>query len=325
MSKAKHASRLAAAITRFLVHKRALGHRYRHEAWLLSTLLRHVEQIGCQDLNAQGFDRWSAGLRNNHPNTRRKWYEIVRLFCLYRRRREPGCFLPPADGAPKRQPYVTPVIVEPGQILRMLEITSRLRHTNVSPLRGPVRRLAIVLLYTCGLRLGELLRLTMGDVEEHGTVLRIRESKFRKSRLVPLSVSAAHELQRYLRMRRKTFAVHPNTPLLGHRLGGRFHPYGLRGLAGAVTNLFEAAGVQGEGGRRPRVHDLRHSFAVQALLRWYRAGADVQAQLPKLALYMGHVSIVSSAYYLHWVPALQQLASDRFEQRFGHLVQGGAR
>jgi integrase len=83
--------------------------------------------------------------------------------------------------------------------------------------------------------------------------------------------------------------------------------------------------MRDEQGERPRVHDLRHSFAVQALIRWYRDGADVQTQLPKLALYMGHVSIESTAYYLHWVPTLQSLASDRFERRFGQLVRGGAR
>jgi integrase len=87
----------------------------------------------------------------------------------------------------------------------------------------------------------------------------------------------------------------------------------------------DVADVRDEQGRRPRVHDVRHSFAVQALIRWYREGTDVQTQLPKLALYMGHVSIESTAHYLHWVPTLQRLASDRFELRFGHLVRGGAR
>ena len=100
-----------------------------------------------------------------------------------------------------------PVIVEPRQIARMIAITSKLPNTSASPLRGPALRLAIVLLYTCGLRLGELLRLTMGDIEEQGTVLRIRESKFHKSRLVPLSRSATRELQTYLRKRRKAFVV----------------------------------------------------------------------------------------------------------------------
>jgi integrase len=216
------------------------------------------------------------------------------------------------------------VIVEPGQIAHLLARASELTPTSASPLRGPALRLAIVLLYTCGLRLGELLRLTIGDVEQEGTVLRIRESKFHKSRLVPLSVSTTRELQSYWPQRRRGFSDHPSTPLLCNRHGGHLHSYSTPGLAGALVRLLEAAPVRDERGRRPRVHDLRHSFAVQALIRWYREGADVQSCLPKLALYMGHVSIESSAYYLHWVPTLQRLASQRFEQRFGHLVQGGA-
>lgn len=320
----KNASRLVSAIDRFLAHKHTLGYRCRQEAWLLPKLLDHVEQSGCRDLTARGFDRWLTSLQDRHPNTRRAWYQIVHRFCRYRRRSEPDCFLPSADGAAKHQPYVTPVIVEPGQIARLLTKASQLPRTSASPLRGPALRLAIVLLYTCGLRLGELLRLTMGDIEDQGTVLRIRESKFRKSRLVPLSGSTTRELQTYLRPRRKAFAVHPSTPLLCNRHGGHLHPYSHPGLQAAINQLFEAAGVQDERDRRPRIHDLRHSFAVQALLRWYRKGADVQSSLPKLALYMGHVSIASSACYLHWVPALQSLASHRFEQRFGQLVQGGA-
>jgi integrase/recombinase XerD len=79
--------------------------------------------------------------------------------------------------------------------------------------------------------------------------------------------------------------------------------------------------VRDDEGRRPRIHDLRHSFAVQALMRWYRDGADVQSNLPKLAIYMGHVSIASTIYYLRFIPALAALASERFERSFGNLVE----
>jgi integrase/recombinase XerD len=325
MSKSTRPPSLTCAVTQFITHKRMLGHRYRHEAWLLQSLRQHVKQCGSRDLTAKYFEQWLTSLKDHHPNTRRKWYQIVRQFCLYRRRSEPGCFLPPDEGTTKGQPYVTPVIVEPAQIARMLGIASELPRTNRSPLRAPALRLAIVLLYTCGLRLGELLRLTLGDVEERGTVLRIRESKFHKSRLVPLSLSATLELQIYLRKRRRAFAVYPNMPLLCNRYGGHPHPYSHSGLEVAINSLFNAASVRDERGRRPRVHDLRHSFAVQALIRWYRKEADVQSSLPKLALYMGHVSIKSSAHYLHWVPTLQRLASQRFERRFGRLIEEGAR
>src|SRR5439155_25612652 len=170
-----------------------------NEFWILPWVGQLVEEFYGHHLEARCFSRWFASLRHPHPNTRRKWYQIVRHFCCYRRRSEPGCFLPSAEGAARRQPYVTPIIMDPRQIARMMAIASELPNTSASPLRAPALRLAIVLLYTCGLRLGELLRLTMDDVEQEGTVLRIRESKFHKSRLVPLSRSAAGELQTYLR------------------------------------------------------------------------------------------------------------------------------
>jgi integrase/recombinase XerD len=323
MSAATRSSRFERAVARYLAHKRALGHRYRQEAWLLGAVGRQFKQSGHRDLDSTAFECWSWGVRDRHPNTRRKWQQIIRNFCVYRRRNEPACFVPSADGCVRRRPYVTPIIVEPEQIARMLAIASALPVTRASPLRAAALRLAVVLLYTCGLRLGELLRLTVGDVEDGGTVLRIRESKFHKSRLVPLSPSATMELGTYLQQRHQAFDASPDTPLLCNRHCGPLHSYSQPGIQAAICRLFDAAGIRDERGRRPRVHDLRHSFAVQALIRWYREGADVQSSLPKLALYMGHVSIESSAYYLHWVPTVRELASHRFEERFGSLVQGG--
>jgi integrase len=110
---------------------------------------------------------------------------------------------------------------------------------------------------------------------------------------------------------------------LSRGVGAHDRPYSRGCLRGAILQLFDAVGIRDEHGRRPRVHDLRHSFAVEALLRWYRKGTDLPSSLPKLALYMGHVSIASTAYYLHWVPSLQRLASQRFERHFGSVVKGG--
>jgi integrase/recombinase XerD len=214
-------SRLAYWITRFVNHKRALGFNYKGAEFVLRALCRHVERYGYSDLTAKCFDSWMATYQNHHPNTRSKWYSTVRYFCLYRRRREPDCFLPSSDGVPKRQPIPIPVIVEPEQIARMLPLTSALLPANNSPLRAPVLRLSIVLLYTCGLRIGELIRLTLGDIEDAGTVLSIRDSKFHKSRLVPLSVSAARELKIYLQQRERASDVQPDAPLLCARHRGR--------------------------------------------------------------------------------------------------------
>jgi integrase/recombinase XerD len=185
-----------------------------------------------------------------------------------------------------------------------------------------VLRLAVVLLYTAGLRRGELLRLSLQDVDAKAGVLRIRESKFRKSRFVPLSDDARRELRAYLRQRlAPRFDRSPTSPLLCNQTRG-FRGYTGTGLTSGIQALFAAADVHDRQGRRPRIHDFRHVFALQALLRWYRADLDVQSNLPKLAMYMGHVSIVSTAYYLKWIPEIAEAASARFERHCGRLLQG---
>jgi integrase len=267
------------------------------------------------------FDRWCNTLGDLAANTRRARQLIVRKFCLYRRRSEPRCFVPDPLCFARLQPYRDPVIVEPEQVARMLAAADRLAPTSGSPLLPAVMRIAVVLLYTAGLRRGELLRLTLGDVDPRSGVLRIRESKFHKSRLVPLSPDARSELRGYLRKRLAAgLDPRPSAPLLCNTARG-LRGYTGTGISRGIHQLFEAGGVHACDGRLPRIHDMRHSFAVQALIRWYRAGADVQSQLPRLAMYMGHVSIVSTAYYLRFVPAVASLASERFEKAFGDLLQ----
>ena len=185
--------------------------------------------------------------------------------------------------------------------------------------------MAIVLLYTAGLRRGEVLRLTLGDVDAEKGLLTIRQSKFHKSRLVPLSADARREVRTYLK-KRLTQSVDPSStaPLIGHAWKGGWKRYTGTGLRDRIMALFRKANVVGSDGRTPRIHDFRHSFAVHSLLRWYRSGADVPSKLPKLALYMGHVSIVSTAYYLQWLPEIADAASARFEAYAGHLITGGS-
>jgi integrase len=311
-------------IEAYLAHQRALGRGYAVEERVLYSLRDFLAQVHAADLDQSSFEGW----RNLHgqltANVRRSRQRIVRNFCLYRRRSEPDCFVPDPGSFPKPQPYCTPILVTPEQIGRMLALATRLTPTPGSPVRPAVLRLAIVLLYTAGLRRGELLHLTLQDIEPRTGVLRVRESKFHKSRLIPLSPDAQAELQHYLRQRlAPPFDTRPASPLLCNFARGKLGPYTGTGLSQGIHALFDAAGIYGSDGRRPRIHDLRHSFALQALIRWYREGVDVQSRLPHLALYMGHASIVSTAYYLQWVPSLAALASNRFERSFGHLLQGG--
>ena len=114
--------------------------------------------------------------------------------------------------------------------------------------------------------------------------------------------------------RRSSFPIGTDTPLLIHRRGGRPIAYSGDGLRALLRHLFQTAGVRTANGRLPRVHDLRFTFAIHVLSRWYRTGADVQSRLPVLTTYMGHVSVVSTQYYLPFLDAVAQAASERFDQ-----------
>lgn len=318
-------ARLDATVADYLAYFRSLGRSYKQEECVLRSMLEFLSAKRVVDLDRQIFDLWRNTFCHLHPNSRHTYERIVHNFCRYRRRSEPRCFLPDPASFARSIPHALPTLIEPKQITRMLGLASALRPTLTSPLRPALMRLAIVLLYTTGMRRGELLRLTMGDVDTGAGVLRIRESKFHKSRLVPLSPSARTELRRYLRARCGCqLDTCPSAPLLCLRRRSGVRSCRPGGMYESLHALFDAAGVHNSEGRCPRVHDIRHSFAVQALLRWYRHHDDVQANLPKLALYMGHVSIVSTAYYLRWMPAVVAHASRRFMHSFGHLVQVGA-
>jgi integrase len=324
MSTTLQGSAFHQVVDHYLRRQRSLGRAYVHEERIIDALRRFLEGIGSTDLDQALFEAWCASQSHLSANTRRNRQRIVRNFCLYRRRTEPTCFVPDINRLPRRCPHAPPVIFGAAEVARMLAAADRLAPTSTSPLRPAVMRLAVVLLYTAGLRRGELLRLTLTDVDPRHGILQIRASKFHKSRIVPLSPDASRELRSYLRKRlRPPLSRSADSPLLCNSKG-RVRGYTGAGLRQGIQALFQAANVCGTDRRTPRVHDFRHSFAVGSLLRWYQEGADVQSNLPKLAMYMGHVSIVSTAYYLRWIPQLAAAASDRLETHFGHLITGGA-
>jgi integrase len=318
--------RLDAAISAYLTHYRALRRGYNQEEWVLGLMRTFLIRQGAADLDRESFEQWRNTFCHLHPNTRHTYERIVHNLCRYRRRFEPGCFLPDPISLTHPVPHALPMPVDPAQIANMLAVASALSPTPASPLRPPVMRISVVLLYTSGLRLGELLRLRLDDVDIPAGVLRIRESKFHKSRWVPLSSSALTELRNYLKLRDRQPGMdnRANAPLLCN-CGNGWRPYSKSGMQQALHGLFKAAGVRDRDGRHPRVHDLRHAHAVEALRRWYAEGADVQVNLPKLALCMGHVSIVSTAHYLRWMPAVIEQANERFEQSCGALIAVGRR
>jgi integrase len=309
-------------IKQYLCNKRSLGRQYDTEAWILDSLRRFLVSVGATDIDKAYFEQWCKSQATLNPNTRRHRQRTVRNFCLYRQRTEPKCFVPESNHLPRPRPYMAPVIFSAADVARMLIAAETLVPSSNSPLRPDVMRLAVVLLYTAGLRRGELLQLTLADVDSKHGVLHIRDSKFHKSRMVPISEDALGELRRYLKKRlAPPHSTASASPLLCNYSRG-IRAYSGGGLYSGIRAIFKEADVRSVDGRRPRVHDIRHNFAIEALLRWYRQGADVQSNLPRLAMYMGHVSIVSTAYYLKWIPEIAEHASHRFEASFGHLIEG---
>jgi integrase len=315
-------------IGRYLTLKHTLGRQYDAE-WRVLVHLDRFVAARTADLTPDTFARWCLTLDHLASGTRRGRMRVVRNLCLYRRRQEPACFVPDARLFPPLHQVIRPHLFTDTEVLRLLDAADALIPSPNSPLRRETFRLAIVVLYTTGLRRGELARLTLGDYDPLERTLLIRSSKFHKSRMVPLSPDGVREIDHYLARRRALGLPHAaDTPLLWNRARSG-NSYSGGGLGQGIRLLLRAQ-IRTAAERLPRVHDFRHGFAVNALLRWYHAGADVQAKLPLLAVYMGHVSIVSTQYYLQFVEPLAAAASERFDRHCGALVTaprpiGGAR
>jgi integrase/recombinase XerD len=305
-------SRLGKRLASFIALKKALGRRFFSETYTLAHLDRFLAKHRLAALTSAAFVAWTMTFLHTTPTTRRARMLVVRKFCIYLRRTDPKCFVPDSRGFPSRHPHRRPYIFTRKEIADLIRAATRLPVRSTSLLRGEVFRLAIVLLYTVGLRRNELVRLTISDYDSEERTLLIRASKFHKSRVVALSRTAVAEMDRYLAVRRR-FPHQANAPLLIHNFGERAG-YSGGGFGLGMRQLFREAGIRTADSRSPRVHDLRHTYAVHALLRWYHDGADVQAKLPILSTAMGHVSIASTAHYLALLEPLAAAASSRFER-----------
>ena len=319
---ARFSSWLAPVFALYVDLKRALGRRFDNPTRTLESLDRflHKEATQYPDLNALAFQAWCQTQEHLASGEQRNRMLQIYNFCLYRRRTEPRCFVPDPALFPKPHQRHQPYIFSEQEVARLLGAASELKRVPSSPLRPEVIRLAIVPLFTTGIRRGELLRLTLGDYNCRDLTLLIRESKFHKSRLLPVNGDIAEEMGRYLHARaQRKLHVSSDTALIGNATkGGR--PYSGRNLALCLRPLLQQCSIFTPKGQLPRIHDFRFSFAINALLRWYREGADVGAKLPLLATYMGHVSVVSTHYYLHWIEPLRTAASERFARHYGELI-----
>lgn len=173
----------------------------------------------------------------------------------------------------------------------------------------------IGLLYSTGLRIGEALGLLLADVDIEGELLTIRETKFKKSRYVPLSHSTALQLANFLHRREAAgFPTVATAPVFISPSGKAYRPGRICEIFLGILRDVELRGPKGE--RGPRIHDLRHSFAVNRLAQWYRQGENINAKLPLLATYLGHSSLVGTETYLHATAELLEQSNIRFKNHF---------
>jgi integrase len=307
-------SPLRQALADYLQIRRALGYKLERAEKLLDQYLDYLEGLGAEQVtieNALGWVTLPAG-GSGH------WWafrmSVVRGFASHLHALDPIHEVPPADLCPGRVHRVVPYLYSQEQINALMAASSSLS----SPLRQATYRTLIGLLSVTGMRVGEAIRLDNDDVDLRHRVLTVRNTKFGKSRELPLHHSTVGALRAYLRLRDRHQPERVSDAVL-------ISPAGTRLLYCNVSHTFvqlvERAGVRPRSARcRPTLHGLRHSFAVRTLLGWYRSGLEVQPRLPLLSTYLGHVHPKDTYWYLSAAPELLQLAAGRLDR-----AQGGRR
>lgn len=302
---------LSVVVSLYVSHKRALGYRFRSEEAVLRSFCKAVGSGPIATIEAGAV---LAFLNGNGPVTE-YWAKKYRVLSgLYRFALVRG--LARASPLPRTIPKPTapafvPYIYSHEELRRLLDAVPAACAGRV-PIEEDVLRTFLLLLYGAGLRIGEALMLTLGEVDLRQALLRIRETKFFKSRLVPMGKDLTALMTEYVLRRHGHYTAPAEAPLFCFRDGS---PLSQSAARNAFRRLRLYAGVQREGGarRQPRLHDLRHTAAVHRLITWYRSDADLQTLLPKLATYLGHVDLSATQRYLTLTPELLREASLRFE------------
>jgi integrase/recombinase XerD len=303
--------KLSQVVAAYVTHRQAIGMRFHTEARTLRSFCRASGDVTMQEITA---DQRLSFLAGTGPVTRYWERKHSALSGLYRFAVARGY----VDHSPlprtvlRPQQAFVPYIYSHEELRRLLDAITANDHPRCR-IDPDTYRTILLLLYGAGLRISEALALTLADVDLDAGVLCIRESKFYKSRLVPVGDDLRRILASYAARRRQQHAG-AASPFFVSRGGTAVTRQNaemafcrLRVRANVVCEATDAR-------HQPRLHDMRHAFAVHRLVSWYRDGADVQRLLPKLSTYLGHVHIAGTQRYLTLTPELLRQASLRFER-----------
>jgi integrase len=294
----------------YLRLRRALGFKLVFPGIVLPSLVSYLEAVGASTVTAELAIAWAGQPGGVAPITRAHRLGAARGFARYLKTIDPAAEIPPAGVWPSVTPRPQPYIWAETDIRRLLAAARALR----PPLRAATYEALFGLLAATGMRLGEAVTLDRADADLSGGIVTIRDGKFGRSRLVPLHPTVISALRGYAACRDRLCPVPAATRFFVSTAGTALRT---SGVDHTFAQLTTALGLRTPD-HRPRVHDLRHSFAVRQLLQWHRAGDDVHARMPVLSAYLGHVSPAGTYWYLTAVPELMELAAAR-------LTRGGPR
>lgn len=301
------------ACEQYLRVRRALGFKLRDHGNLLADFVAYLQRAGATTLTTELALAWATQSVGVQPYRYRVRLSIVRGFARYLHARDPAHEVPASDLLAYRPRYSLPRQYSGEQIAALVAAAGSLD----VPLRAASYSTLFGLLAVTGLRVGEALRLDRDDVELDRGLLVVRDSKFGKSRTLPLAASTVQALERY-RLKRDRLCPRPRDPAFFLTTAGT------RIIYSSARRMFvRLAGEVGleprAGNAHARMHDLRHSWAIATLVDFYRQDLDVAARMPLLSGYLGHSGPESSWWYLHADPELLWLAGERLERALGEL------
>lgn len=296
----------------YLRLRRALGHQLDDAARLLPRFVAYLEGIGAPAITVEAALVWVQEPKADPSSS--VWMRrmsAVRGFARHMSGIDPANEIPPLGLVTFRPRWRQPFIYSDADIVALIEEVPRLIPT---PFRAATFQAMIGLLAATGMRVGEVIALGRADVDWAEGVITVRHSKFDKSRELPVDRTTVRALQRYAK-RRDRQVPNPTSPTFF--VSGKGTPVIYADFSVKFRELVRDLGVGVDAAHRPRLHDVRHSFAVNTLVRWHREGQDVGRLLPRLSTYLGHLTPGHTYWYLSAAPELLSLAAARLEKRAG--------